>query len=68
MKGNSKLAYDLIGDIHGHAEKLEALLKKMGYIHTAQGWWLCCTPGSQDVTIRAIGMRLWPRCRSMASR
>lgn len=23
--------YDIIGDIHGHADKLEALLKKMGY-------------------------------------
>jgi predicted MPP superfamily phosphohydrolase len=23
--------FDLIGDIHGHADKLEALLKKMGY-------------------------------------
>ena len=23
--------YDIIGDIHGHTEKLEALLQKMGY-------------------------------------
>ncbi len=23
--------YDFIGDIHGHADKLEALLEKMGY-------------------------------------
>jgi hypothetical protein len=23
--------YDFIGDIHGYADKLEALLKKMGY-------------------------------------
>lgn len=25
--------YDLIGDIHGHADELEALLKKLGYVH-----------------------------------
>ncbi|MFZ7114738.1 MAG: phosphoesterase, partial [Bacteroidota bacterium] len=23
--------YDIIGDIHGHADKLEELLKKLGY-------------------------------------
>ncbi len=32
------LAYDLIGDIHGHAAKLENLLKKLGYVSTAEGW------------------------------
>lgn len=26
--------YDIIGDIHGHASQLEALLKKMGYTHS----------------------------------
>ena len=26
--------FDLIGDIHGHADKLEALLKKLGYATT----------------------------------
>jgi len=25
--------YDIIGDIHGHADALETLLKKLGYIH-----------------------------------
>jgi hypothetical protein len=31
-------AYDLIGDIHGHADKLNALLTRLGYARTAQGW------------------------------
>jgi hypothetical protein len=29
---NSKMAYDLIGDVHGQADKLEALLQHMGYV------------------------------------
>ena len=28
---NKKTMIDFIGDIHGHADELEALLKKMGY-------------------------------------
>ena len=30
--------YDIIGDVHGHADKLEALLKAMGYRHTDGAW------------------------------
>ena len=30
--------YDVIGDIHGQAEKLEALLRKLGYTETAGAW------------------------------
>ena len=30
--------YDIIGDIHGYAEKLEALLRKLGYRNTAGAW------------------------------
>jgi Calcineurin-like phosphoesterase len=30
--------YDIIGDIHGHAEKLEALLSKLGYRNTCGAW------------------------------
>lgn len=30
--------YDLIGDIHGHADELEALLSQMDYKQTATGW------------------------------
>ena len=30
--------YDIIGDIHGHASRLEALLKKMGYERDARSW------------------------------
>lgn len=32
------MGYDVIGDIHGQAGKLEALLRKLGYIHRASGW------------------------------
>ncbi|MEO8660882.1 MAG: metallophosphoesterase [Bryobacteraceae bacterium] len=32
------LNYDIIGDIHGHADKLEALLTKLGYQHSADAW------------------------------
>jgi Calcineurin-like phosphoesterase len=30
--------YDIIGDIHGHCDKLEALLRKMGYRETSGTW------------------------------
>jgi hypothetical protein len=30
--------YDVIGDIHGHADKLIALLRKMGYRHRMGAW------------------------------
>lgn len=30
--------YDLIGDIHGYASKLEALLAKLGYVRYGLGW------------------------------
>lgn len=33
-----KLAYDIIGDVHGHADRLEALLQKMGYRHIGGAW------------------------------
>jgi hypothetical protein len=32
------MAYDIIGDIHGQADKLEALLRKMGYREGKEGW------------------------------
>jgi hypothetical protein len=32
------ISYDVIGDIHGHAEKLEALLKHMGYTPQGDGY------------------------------
>lgn len=32
------MKYDVIGDIHGQAGKLEALLRRMGYAELAQGW------------------------------
>jgi hypothetical protein len=32
------MAYDIIGDIHGHADKLEALLRTLGYRETAGAW------------------------------
>lgn len=30
--------YDIIGDIHGHASRLEQLLERMGYERDADGW------------------------------
>lgn len=30
--------YDIIGDIHGHADKLTALLRSLGYTFRAGGW------------------------------
>jgi len=30
--------YDIIGDIHGYADKLEALLSKLGYRGTGGVW------------------------------
>lgn len=30
---NTRQGYDVIGDIHGHAKELKALLKKLGYEH-----------------------------------
>ena len=32
------MGYDVIGDIHGQAAKLDALLKKLGYVQKASGW------------------------------
>ena len=32
------MAYDIIGDIHGHADQLEALLKKLGYAIKSGAW------------------------------
>lgn len=31
-------AYDLIGDIHGHFGKLDALMGRLGYAHRGHGW------------------------------
>jgi len=31
-------SYDLVGDIHGHADELEALLTKMGYMPKSKGF------------------------------
>lgn len=33
-----RIGYDLIGDVHGQADRLEALLVKMGYEPVAQGY------------------------------
>jgi hypothetical protein len=34
----AEVRYDIIGDIHGHAEKLLALLKTLGYRHHLGAW------------------------------
>ena len=30
--------YDVVGDIHGHGDKLRALLRTMGYVEARDGW------------------------------
>ena len=35
---DSKLRLDFIGDVHGYANALENILRKMGYIQTNKGW------------------------------
>lgn len=42
------MSYDIIGDIHGHAEALEALLHKMGY-RVSHGCWR--HPGRQVIFV-----------------
>jgi hypothetical protein len=32
------MGHDIIGDIHGHADRLEALLKELGYSHRNSAW------------------------------
>ena len=32
------LAYDIVGDIHGHADRLEGLLSELGYVIRAGAW------------------------------
>ncbi len=32
------MGYDVIGDIHGQADKLEALFRKLGYVQRTSGW------------------------------
>ena len=32
------MSYDVIGDVHGEAGKLEALLKALGYVRNGRGW------------------------------
>jgi len=34
----SGVSYDVIGDVHGYAVKLEALLRRLGYVEKASGW------------------------------
>lgn len=38
MKAGCEMGYDIIGDIHGQADKLEALLTLMGYRNSAGSW------------------------------
>lgn len=42
------MGYDIIGDIHGQADKLEALLARMGYRHSAGCW---RHPGRQAIFV-----------------
>jgi hypothetical protein len=42
--GNQRtsMSYDIIGDVHGHADRLEALLKALGYEHRNGAWRHLC--------------------------
>jgi hypothetical protein len=42
------MGYDIIGDIHGHAGKLEGLLRKLGYGETGGAW---RHPGRQAIFV-----------------
>ena len=35
---SAEVGYDVIGDVHGHVEQLEALLRQMGYTESRNGW------------------------------
>ena len=37
-RNEKALGYDIVGDIHGQADKLEALLQKLGYRNTNGAW------------------------------
>lgn len=38
MKKHDRVGYDVIGDIHGQATRLEALLSAMGYVKSDGTW------------------------------
>jgi diadenosine tetraphosphatase ApaH/serine/threonine PP2A family protein phosphatase len=42
------MGYDIIGDIHGNAEKLAALLSKLGYRNAARAW---CHPERKAIFV-----------------
>jgi hypothetical protein len=46
-KQDISVGYDVIGDIHGQADKLEALLQKLGYVQKCGGW--VPPPGRQAI-------------------
>ncbi len=53
---NQWSGYDVIGDVHGHADKLEHLLRQLGYAETPQpqhqrGQSLWSHPGRQAIFI-----------------
>lgn len=37
LRGDARI-HDIIGDVHGHADRLEALLLKLGYAHRHGAW------------------------------
>lgn len=48
------MGYDVIGDIHGQADKLDALLARLGDRHSVDGW---RHPGRIEVFVGARGLR-----------
>ena len=50
--------YDIIGDIHGHGDKLEALLRQMGYSVSGLGY---KSPAGRQVVFRGHLVSTDPR-------
>lgn len=48
------MGYAVIGDVDGHADKVDALLARLGYRHTVDGW---RHPGRIAVFVGARGVR-----------
>lgn len=44
------MSYDIIGDSHGQADKLEALLRKLGYVERGGCW-----SGRRSGDLRTMG-------------
>lgn len=51
--------YDIVGDVHGHADKLEGLLREMGYSPRRRGYRLMATSCQKEITQRSFISLRW---------